>query len=28
MRYVYEWGGSDISFVEVLVARLKKEIGE
>lgn len=28
MRYVFEWGGSDISFVEVLVARLKKELGE
>lgn len=26
MRYVYEWGGSDISFVEVLVARLKRKL--
>jgi len=26
MKYVYEWAGSDESYVEVLVARLKQEI--
>ena len=26
MKYVYEWAGSDDSFVEVLVAQLKKEM--
>ena len=26
MKYVYEWAGSGESFVEVLVAQLKKEM--
>jgi len=28
MKYVYEWAGSDDSFVEVLVAQLKKEMNK
>jgi len=26
MKYVHEWGGSGESYVDVLVARLKKQI--